>query len=78
MSKVEILAELPKLTPEDRQEIRRKLNEIDGAEWLDSDDPLTADEKALLDVRLAAYEREPDAGGSWEEVEARIQSRLKA
>lgn len=78
MSKVEILEELPKLTPEDRQEIRRKLNEIDGAEWLDGDDPLTDDEKALLDVRLAAYEREPDAGSSWEEVEARIHRRIKA
>src|SRR2546421_8751737 len=35
MSKVEILEELPKLTAEDRQEIRQKLNEIDGDEWLD-------------------------------------------
>ena len=43
--------------------------------WLD--DPLTDDEKALLEVRLAAYDRQPDAGSSWEEVEARIQSRIK-
>jgi putative addiction module component (TIGR02574 family) len=77
MSKFEILEELPNLTAEDRQQIRRKLNEIDGDEWLDGDDPLTNAEKALLEVRLAAYEREPDAGSSWEEVEARIQSRLK-
>jgi putative addiction module component (TIGR02574 family) len=77
MSKVEILEELPKLTAEDRLEIRQKLNEIDGDEWLDGDDPLTEDEKTLLEARLAAYEREPDAGSSWEEVEARIQSRIK-
>lgn len=77
MSKVEILEELPKLTAEDRKEIRQRLNEIDGDEWLDGDDPLTDDEKALLEVRLDAYEREPDAGSSWDEVEARIQSRLK-
>jgi putative addiction module component (TIGR02574 family) len=76
MSKVEILQELPKLTAEDRQEIRQKLNEIDGDEWLDADDPLTEAEKALLDVRLAAYKREPDEGTSWKEVEARIQSRI--
>lgn len=76
MSKVEILEELSRLTAEDRQEIRQKLNEIDGDEWLDSDDPLTDDEKALLEVRLADYEREPDAGSSWEEVEHRIQSRI--
>lgn len=77
MSKTEILQELPKLTAEDRQEIRQKLNEIDGDEWLDGNDPLTDDEKALLEVRLAAYEREPDRGSSWEEVEARIQSRIR-
>jgi putative addiction module component (TIGR02574 family) len=76
MSKAEILEELPKLTAEDRQEIRQKLNEIDGDEWLDGDDPLTEAEKSLLEVRLAAHEREPDAGSSWEEVEARIQSRI--
>ena len=34
MSKAEILAELPKLTPAERQEIRRKLTEIDSEEWL--------------------------------------------
>ena len=77
MSKVEILEELPKLTAQDRQEIRQKLNEIDGAEWLDGDDPLTDEERTLLEARLAAYEREPNAGSSWEEVEARIQSRIK-
>ena len=77
MSKVVILEELPKLTAEDRQEIRQKLNEIDGDAWLDGDDPLTDAEKALLEVRLAAYESDPDAGSSWEEVEIRIQSRLQ-
>jgi putative addiction module component (TIGR02574 family) len=77
MGKVEILEALPKLSAKDRREIRQKLNEIDGADWLDGDDPLTDDEKALLEVRLAAYDRQPDAGSSWEEVEARIQSRIK-
>jgi putative addiction module component (TIGR02574 family) len=76
MSKAEILEELPKLTAEDRQEIRQKLNEIDGDAWLDAEDPLTDDAKAILEVRLEAYEREPDAGSSWEKVEARIQSRI--
>jgi putative addiction module component (TIGR02574 family) len=75
MTKTEILEELLRLTAEDRQEIRQKLNEIDGDEWIDGDngdDPLTEDEKALLERRLAAYEKEPDAGSAWEEVEARI------
>lgn len=30
MSKAEILAELPKLTPEERDEIRLKIAELDG------------------------------------------------
>lgn len=77
MSKAEILAELPKLAPGDRAEIRRKLAELDGDEWLDAEDPLTDAEKALLDARLAAYEKDPDAGSSWEEVEARIRARLR-
>jgi putative addiction module component (TIGR02574 family) len=76
MSKVEILEELPRLTREERKEIRLRLAEIDGSSWLDTDDPLTDAEKALLDARLAAYEKDPDAGSSWDEVEARLRSRL--
>jgi putative addiction module component (TIGR02574 family) len=78
MSKAEILAELPKLTPAERQEIRLKLTQIDGEEWLNTKEPLTNSEKALLDARLAAYEKDPEAGRSWEEVEARIRVRLTA
>lgn len=63
VTKSEILEELPTLTAEDRQEIRQKLNEIDGDDWLDGDDPLTEDEKALLEHRLTAYEKEPDSEG---------------
>ena len=78
MSKAEIVEELPKLTPAEREEIRRKLAELDGGDWLDADDPLTDGEKALLNARLAAYEKDPDAGSSWEEVETRLRARLKA
>ncbi len=78
MSKAEIVEELPKLTPAERDEIRLKLAGLDGDAWLDEDDPLTDREKVLLDARLAAYEKDPDAGSSWEEVEARIRARLKA
>ena len=77
MSKVEILRELPKLTPAERKEIRLKLAELDEQVWLDDDDPLTNSEKALLEARLAAYEKDPDAGSSWEEVEERIRARLQ-
>jgi putative addiction module component (TIGR02574 family) len=77
MSKAEILAELPKLTPAERQEVRLTLAKIDGEAWLETAEPLTDVEKALLDARLAAYEQDPQAGRSWEEVESRVRARLK-
>lgn len=77
MSKAEILAELPKLAAEDRAEIQAKLDELAGDGWLDADDPMTDEQKALLEARLDAYEKNPDAGSSWEEVEARLRARLK-
>lgn len=78
MSKTEILEELPRLTSEERREIRMKLTELDGDGWQDAADPLTQAEKELLEARLAAYEKDPDAGSSWEEVESRIRLRIEA
>ena len=77
MSTSEILELLPKLTKRDREEIRLKLAEIDGDAWLDAEDPLTDGEKAILEARLAAYEKDADAGSTWDEVEARIHARLQ-
>lgn len=76
MSKAEILSELPKLTPDERREIRLMLAKLDADAWLAAEEPLTDAERALLDARLDAYERDPDAGSSWSEVEARIRARL--
>ena len=39
--------------------------------------PLTEDEKRLLDQRLAAFERDPQAGSPWSEVRSRITSRKR-
>jgi len=72
MSKTEILEELPKLTPEDRYEIRLKLAELDGDVWLDDDDPLTDEEKGLLETRLADMEHHPEKSIPWEEAKRRI------
>ena len=77
MSKAEIIEELPKLPPEDRAEIQAKLDELVGEAWLDGDDPLTDEEKVLLEARLNAYERNPDGGSSWEDVAARLRVRLQ-
>src|SRR5215510_13019045 len=60
MSKTEILDELPKLTKEERFEIRLKLAELDGDNWLDDDDPLSDEQKALLETRLKDMEMHPE------------------
>jgi putative addiction module component (TIGR02574 family) len=76
MSKTEILEELPKLTKMERQEIRFRLSELDSNDWLDDEEPLTVHERALLEARLAAYAKDPDAGSTWQEVEDRIRTRI--
>ena len=78
MSKTEILDELPKLTKIERQEIRLRLAELDSEDWLDDEDPLTVHEKALLEARLAAYAKDPDAGTTWEKLRAEFESALVA
>jgi hypothetical protein len=76
MSKTEILEELPKLTSAERYEIRLRLAELDGDDWLDDEDPLTAEQKALIDSRIEAHEKNPETSIPWEEVKARLNRRL--
>ena len=78
MSKAEILAEIPKLTPQERDEIRLKIAELDSDGWLDADDPLTEEQKALLEARLADMEKHPERSGPWPEAEARHKPRFGA
>jgi putative addiction module component (TIGR02574 family) len=78
MSKAEILEHLAKLSPQEREEIRQKLDELEGVaaiEWLDDCD-LTETEKQLLEQRLTDIEKNPHAGSSWDEVEARLRAKL--
>jgi hypothetical protein len=70
MSKTEILQELPRLSREERSEIVAKARELDGDEWIDP--AVTEDEKRILDAELEEFGRNPDAGSTWTEVEARI------
>ena len=79
MSTAEILAELPRLSPAEQNQIREKLDELAtyGADgWLD-DGELTDADKRLLDERLAASAKNPDGGSTWEQVEARIHAKLR-
>ncbi len=68
MSKTEILEELPKLTSEERYEIRLKLAELDGDDWLE--------EKALIESRIQSHEKNPKTAVPWEDVKARLDRRL--
>lgn len=76
MTKAEILEELCKLTAGERQEIRLKLAELDGDAWLDDDDPLTNEEKALLETRLADIEQHPEKSIPWNDARRRIEERF--
>lgn len=66
MSKAEILAELPKLSPQERGEILAQLWRMEEASGP------TLPEKALLDEAQAEYDANPSAGAPWSEVENRL------
>ena len=70
MSKMEILAELPKLGTEDRREIFERIGELEEYDLLHGGKP-TAVEKALLDRELEDFRKNPEAGLTWNEVVAR-------
>ena len=76
MSKAEIIAELPRLSPEDLAEVQAKLDELAADAWQDRGELSVAD-KQTLDATLAAYEKSPDAGSSWDEVKARVHAKLR-
>ena len=55
MSQTEILAEIPKLSFAERQELVRRTIELE-------DEEITAEERAILDERLADFRRNPNSG----------------
>lgn len=65
-----LLAEALILPAEDRLSLVQAIWKSVRADLKSSD--FTAKQKAELDRRLAAVKRNPSAGASWEEVEARI------
>jgi hypothetical protein len=66
MSTTEILAELSRLTPSEREAVRSRLDDLDAAA------PLSPEEKRLVDERVAAYRQNPAAAVSWAVAEADI------
>ncbi len=74
MSFNELMAELPKMTPEQRDLIRIKLAELEGEEWMD-DGELTPAQKIIIEERIAEHERNPAAAIAWEVMEAKLKAR---
>lgn len=66
---MEILEELPKLQARDRREIFERICEMEETDLLNG---LTIEEKALLDRELEDFQKNPEAGSSWPEVESRL------
>jgi len=70
MSLAEILAEIPKLSFAERQELVRRAISIE-------DDELTSEENAILDERLAEFQRNPTSGVAADELKASVLKRIK-
>ncbi len=68
-----LLAEALKLTPSERLQLIEALWDTLSEE----DIPLTAEERALLDARLADLEANPDDQSPWSEVKARLEQRRR-
>ena len=67
MSKADILAALPGLSPPDRQEIINRLWDLEEMALLRGAEP-SPEEKARLDQALEEYRHNPNAGRPWREV----------
>lgn len=72
MSASEILAQLTTLTPEDRERVRAQLDALDSAPT-----PLSAEEKRLVDQRVAAYRQNPGVAVPWAVAEAEIRKQAR-
>jgi hypothetical protein len=70
MSLTEILAEIPKLSFAERQELVRRAIELE-------DGDLSPAEKAVLDERLEDFRRNPTSGVSANQLKGEVLRRLK-
>jgi putative addiction module component (TIGR02574 family) len=70
VSLTEILAEIPKLSFSERQQLIRRTMELE-------DDELTLEEKAILERRLEDFRRDPQSGTPGEQLKGEVLQRLK-
>lgn len=71
MSKTELLEEFTKLTPAEQSELWDALWSLEERHLLGAGAP-TAEEKNVLDREMEDYQKNPQAGTPWPEVEARL------
>jgi hypothetical protein len=71
MSFNEVIAELPRLTFEERQILIRRALELD-------DPPLSATDEELVEARLAEHHADPSSSVSLDELKMRLRSRSKS
>lgn len=74
MSKAAILAELPNLRAEERDQVLQRICELQEEEMLHGPGPGPG-EKKILDDALAEFERDGNPGTPWREVLRRLRSR---
>jgi putative addiction module component (TIGR02574 family) len=53
-----------------------KLSEPDEDRWLDYDDSLSEQDKSLIEARIDAHERNPDAAIPWDDFKARLSRKI--
>jgi hypothetical protein len=70
MSATEILDQLPRLTPEERETVRLKVDEIEAMA------PPSPEETRLIDERVTACRQNPDAGTTRRLAETEIRQQL--
>ena len=71
MNKAQILEELPKLRPEERDEVLDRLHELAEKDLL-AGVGISPEEKIFLDREWAEFEKQPEEGTPWREVAAPI------
>jgi putative addiction module component (TIGR02574 family) len=69
----DLLEEARKLSPRDRLELIAALWDT----LSDEDVPVTAEDRALLDARMADLEANPGSQSPWPEVKARLEQRRR-
>jgi hypothetical protein len=74
MSKAELLAEFTKLSPAERNELWDGLWALEERQLLDLGAP-SAEEKTVLEGELEDYQKRPEAGAPWKDIEARLRNR---